>query len=155
MPVRPARPLTAKEKRQLDNWDRTLDGSLTRVLVVAGVLGSLAEAGMTWWLSSDTLASGRTVGALSSEFLFLSGAERLVGAGALQVLVESGLTPPAVGVALFGDLPFATLVPSGITVVRPPARELGVTAATLLLERINGDKQPSRSIVLSNEISTV
>ena len=82
-------------------------------------------------------------------------ANNLMGVGALQVLVESGLTPPAVGVALFGDLPFATLVPSGITVVRPPARELGVTAATLLLERINGDKQPSRSIVLSNEISTV
>ena len=90
MPVRPARPLTAKEKRQLDNWDRTLAGSLTRVLVVAGVLGFLAGAGMTGWLSSETLASGGTVGALSSEFLFLSGAERLVGAGALQVLVFGG-----------------------------------------------------------------
>ena len=90
MPMRPARPLTAKEKRQLDNWDRTLAGSLTRVLVVAGVLGSLAGAGMTWWLSSEPLVSGGTVGALSSEFLFLSGAERLVGAGALRVLVFGG-----------------------------------------------------------------
>lgn len=82
-------------------------------------------------------------------------ANNLMGVGALQVLVESGLTPPAVGVALFGDLPFATLVPSGITIVRPPARELGTIAATLLLQRINGDKEPSRSIVLGNEISTV
>jgi LacI family transcriptional regulator len=72
--------------------------------------------------------------------------------GALQVLVESGLTPPAVGVAMFGDLPFAALAPTGITVVHLPARQLGVTAATLLLERINGDTRPSRSIVLTNTI---
>jgi len=82
-------------------------------------------------------------------------ANNLMGVGALQVLVESRRTPPAVGVALFGDLPFATLVPSGITVVRPPARELGTIAATLLLQRINGDQQPLRSIVLGNEIRMV
>jgi LacI family transcriptional regulator len=76
----------------------------------------------------------------------------LMSVGALQVLVENGLTPPAVGVAMFGDLPFAALAPTGITVVHLPARQLGVTAATLLLERINGDTRPSRSIVLTNTI---
>jgi LacI family transcriptional regulator len=79
----------------------------------------------------------------------------LMSVGALQVLVESGLTPPAVGVAMFGDLPFAALAPTGITVVHLPARQLGVTAATLLLERINGDTQPSRSIVLTNELERI
>jgi LacI family transcriptional regulator len=76
----------------------------------------------------------------------------LMSVGALQVLVENGLIPPAVGVAMFGDLPFAALAPTGITVVHLPARQLGVTAATLLLERINGDTRPSRSIVLTNTI---
>lgn len=76
----------------------------------------------------------------------------LMSVGALQVLVERGLTPPAVGVAIFGDLPFAALAPTGITVVHLPARQLGVTAATLLLERIRGDTAPRRSVVLTNEI---
>ena len=79
----------------------------------------------------------------------------LMSVGALQVLAESGLTPPTVGVAVFGDLPFAALAPTGITVVHLPARQLGVTAATLLLERINGDTGPSRSIVLGNEIDRI
>ncbi len=29
-----------------------------------------------------------------------------------------------------------------------PARHLGLTAATMLLERINGDTQPTRTVVL-------
>ncbi len=77
----------------------------------------------------------------------------LMSVGALQVLIENGLTPPVVGVAVFGDLPFAALAPSGITIIHLPARHLGVTAATVLLERINGDTQPCRTIVLRNEIS--
>jgi len=80
-------------------------------------------------------------------------ANNLMGVGALQVLVERGLNPPKVGIAVFGDLPFAALAPDGITVVHLPARHLGVTAAKLLLERINGDTQPSRTIVLRNEVS--
>lgn len=80
-------------------------------------------------------------------------ANNLMSVGALQVLVERGLTPPRLGVAVFGDLPFASLAPTGITIVHLPARHIGVTAATLLLERINGDHQPSRTIVLRNEVS--
>lgn len=77
----------------------------------------------------------------------------LMAVGALQELVERNLTPPAFGVAVFGDLPFAVLAPSDITIVHLPARHLGVTAATLLLERVNGDTQRPRTIVLRNEIS--
>lgn len=80
-------------------------------------------------------------------------ANNLMGVGALQVLVERGLNPRGIGIAVFGDLPFAALAPDGITVVHLPARHLGVTAAKLLLERINGDTQPSRTIVLRNEVS--
>lgn len=77
----------------------------------------------------------------------------LMGVGALQILTEAGLTPPAFGVAVIGDLPFTTLSPSAVTVVHLPARHLGVTAATMLIERINGDTQPARTVVLRNEIS--
>lgn len=76
----------------------------------------------------------------------------LIGVGAIQVLTEHGLTPPAMGVAVVGSLPFTTLSPSVVTVVRLPARHMGVTAARMLLDRIGGDDQPARTIVLRNEI---
>lgn len=79
-------------------------------------------------------------------------ANNLLGVGAIQVLSEHGLTPPKVGVAVIGSLPFTTLSPSAVTVVRLPAREMGVTAATMLLERIGGDSQPARTLVLPSEL---
>lgn len=78
----------------------------------------------------------------------------LIGVGAIQVLTEHGLTPPAVGVAVIGSLPFTTLSPSAVTVVRLPARHMGVTAARMLLERIRGDQQPARTVVLRNELQS-
>jgi LacI family transcriptional regulator len=77
----------------------------------------------------------------------------LMGVGALQVLSEAGITPPEFGVAIIGDLPFATLSPDAITQVHLPARHLGTTAATMLLERIAGDTQPARTIVLRAEVT--
>lgn len=76
----------------------------------------------------------------------------LLGVGAIQVLTEHGLTPPKLGVAVVGSLPFTTLSPSAVTVVRLPARHMGVTAAKMLLERIAGDDQPARTVVLRNEV---
>jgi LacI family transcriptional regulator len=74
----------------------------------------------------------------------------LLGIGAIQVLSEHGLTPPGFGVAVVGSLPFTTLPPSAVTVVRLPARHTGVTAARMLLERIAGHDQPARTVVLRN-----
>ncbi|MEV4810895.1 LacI family DNA-binding transcriptional regulator [Micromonospora avicenniae] len=78
-------------------------------------------------------------------------ANNLMGVGALQVLAQTGQLPPTLGVAVFGDLPFAPIAPMAITVIPLPARRLGVTAANLLLDRINGDDQPPRTIVLRNQ----
>lgn len=78
-------------------------------------------------------------------------ANNLMGVGALQVLRELGLSPQEFGVAIFGDLPFSPLAPSGVTVIELPARQLGVMAATLLMERIAGDTQPARTVILQNE----
>ena len=76
----------------------------------------------------------------------------LIGVGAIQVLTERDLTPPRIGVAVIGSLPFTTLSPSLVTVVRLPARHMGVTAARMLLDRIAGDDQPARTVVLRNEV---
>ncbi|CAN5163885.1 LacI family DNA-binding transcriptional regulator [soil metagenome] len=77
----------------------------------------------------------------------------LMGVGALQVLSEAGITPPGFGVAIVGDLPFTTLSPHAITEVHLPARHLGTTAANMLLERIAGDTQPARTVVLRAELT--
>ncbi|MGI5183545.1 LacI family DNA-binding transcriptional regulator [Dactylosporangium sp. CA-152071] len=80
-------------------------------------------------------------------------ANNLMSVGALQVLSQHGILPPRTGMAIFGDLPFMPLAPLPITVVHLPARLIGTTAATLLLERINGDDQPARTIVLRNRLA--
>jgi LacI family transcriptional regulator len=77
----------------------------------------------------------------------------LLGVGVLQVLTERQLTPPHVGVAVIGGLPFTTLTPNAVTIVRLPARQMGVTAARLLIERIAGDDQLARTVVLRNEVT--
>lgn len=76
----------------------------------------------------------------------------LMGVGMLQVLAERGLTPPRVGVAVVGDLPFTTLSPTAVSIVRLPVRHMGTMAARMLMERLDGDTQPSRTIVLRNEV---
>ena len=72
----------------------------------------------------------------------------LMAVGALQVLGEAGITPEEFGVAVVGDLPFATFSTSAVVQVPLPARHLGTTAASMLLERIAGSTQPPRTIVL-------
>jgi LacI family transcriptional regulator len=72
--------------------------------------------------------------------------------GALQVLSERNISPSAMGIAVFGDLPFSISSAMLNKVIPLDARQLGATAARLLLERINGDEQPARTVVLRNEI---
>lgn len=78
-------------------------------------------------------------------------ANNLMGIGAVQALLANGRTPQDFGVAVFGDFPYASLAPPGVSVVHLPARQLGVTAAELLLQRIAGDASPPRRIVIRNE----
>jgi LacI family transcriptional regulator len=75
-------------------------------------------------------------------------ANNLMSVGGLRVLRDEGIHPPSIGVASFGALPFSTSAPTGVSAVSLPARELGSTAARILLERIAGDRQAPRTIVL-------
>ena len=77
----------------------------------------------------------------------------LMGVGTLQVLTETGRTPPRFGVAVVGDLPFTTLSPDVVTIVRLPVRHMGTMAARMLIERINGDTEPARTVVLRYEVA--
>ncbi|GAA0384815.1 LacI family transcriptional regulator [Acrocarpospora corrugata] len=78
-------------------------------------------------------------------------ANNLMAAGALDALHDAGLTPPGFGLAVFGDLPYASFERQGIRVVDLPARDLGEAAAGLLLERIAGDDGPARTVILRTD----
>jgi LacI family transcriptional regulator len=77
----------------------------------------------------------------------------LMGVGALQILTEARLAPPKIGMAVIGDLPFPTFPTAAIAQVLLPARQLGMAAADMLIDRINGDKRPPRTLMLRNEVS--
>ncbi|MCK6211655.1 LacI family transcriptional regulator [Georgenia sp. EYE_87] len=69
----------------------------------------------------------------------------LVGVGALQVLAARGESAPEVGV--IGDLPFVTSRTDDLVVLPLGPRTMGVTAARLLIERVNGLTEPPRTVV--------
>ncbi len=75
-------------------------------------------------------------------------ANNKLASGALKVLAEAGKLPPEIGMVSFGGLPMVLLVPSGVMVTHLPVREIGVAAATMLLERIQGFDGPAREVVL-------
>ena len=77
----------------------------------------------------------------------------MLGVGAMQVLSEEGIQPPALGVAVVGSLPFTTLAPSAVSAVHLPARRMGAAAAQLLIDRLGGDTQPPRTIVLRGKLA--
>ena len=76
----------------------------------------------------------------------------MMGIGALQALTERGMSPPSFGVAVFGSLPFSTLDPSSLVIVNVSPRDMGMTAARVLLDRIHEDKQPRRTIILAADL---
>ena len=76
-------------------------------------------------------------------------ANNLTGVGALQVLLEHGLTPPDFGLASSATCRSPLVPPTaGSSPCGSPSRHLGETAARMLLERIGGDDQPARTVML-------
>lgn len=68
----------------------------------------------------------------------------LVGVGALQALAEADGAGPALGV--IGDLPFVTSRTDDLVILPLGPREMGVTAARLLIDRINGAASEPRTV---------
>lgn len=68
----------------------------------------------------------------------------LMGVGAMQELDPT----TSVRILVLGDLPFGMFPREGTSMLPLPARDLGVTAANLLLQRINGDVTPAHHVVI-------
>ncbi|MFE5074354.1 LacI family DNA-binding transcriptional regulator [Streptomyces halstedii] len=73
--------------------------------------------------------------------------------GLYRALSEKGIDVPGqVAVIGHGDLPFAAYLQPALASVRPPADEIGVRAADLLFERIQGSTAPAANICLPPEL---
>jgi DNA-binding LacI/PurR family transcriptional regulator len=80
-------------------------------------------------------------------------ANNLMTLGALQAIHERGLTiPRQIAVVGFDDLAWATSLEPPLTAVAQPARDVGVTAARLLLERLAEPERPVRRIILETRL---
>lgn len=76
----------------------------------------------------------------------------LLGVGVMQALASRGLTTRDVAVSVVGDLPFTTLDPRAVPIVRLPSRRMGELAAERLLRRVAGDESAPERIVLHGEL---
>ena len=78
-------------------------------------------------------------------------ANNLLGVGVLAHLVQSDRRPPAVGLAVLGELPYPEWEAHDVVVEPWPGRLLGLRAADVLLDRIRGDAAPPRTLVLCGD----
>jgi len=74
----------------------------------------------------------------------------LMGVGVLQAL-HADKAASDVRIGVIGELPYVTSDALAAT-VRLPVREMGETALKILMERIDGDTSPAKTIVLQNEL---
>jgi LacI family transcriptional regulator len=73
--------------------------------------------------------------------------------GAMQHIHELNLDIPGdIAIISFDDLPWATAVRPPLTVIAQPVKDIGITAAQLMLERIENPLAPIQRIVLDTSL---
>jgi LacI family transcriptional regulator len=84
----------------------------------------------------------------STDFTALLAYNDLSAIGAIRAIRERGLrVPEDISVVGFDDIASAAFQNPSLTTVRQPLRMMGTTAARILLERLNGGKDPEEVIV--------
>ena len=80
-------------------------------------------------------------------------ANNLMTLGALQAIHERGREiPEDIALVGFDDMPWATSLQPPLSTVAQPTRELGCTAAELLLSRIQDSQRATRHVILETRL---
>ncbi|MCM2411493.1 LacI family DNA-binding transcriptional regulator [Streptomyces sp. RKAG290] len=140
----------------------------TRPLVITGPqdFGCVRDrlAGFVSVLPTDLVVRGdftEASGRLAVEELLASGAEfdsvfahnDITAAGVLRALRAAGRTVPGdIAVVGFDDIPMAEHTEPPLTTVRQPTRQMGETAARMLLSHLGGTAVPDAPVVLPTEL---
>lgn len=75
-------------------------------------------------------------------------ANNLMCLGALQIIKQAGYKMPEdISIASFDDVSWFDLLEPPITAIAQPNKQLGATAAHMLLERIDEDRKPGSSVL--------
>jgi len=77
----------------------------------------------------------------------------MIALGVIQAIRELGLhCPRDVSVVGFDDLDFAELISPSLSSVSQSGYQLGATAARILLDRMAGDNEPAKQLVLETQL---
>lgn len=144
------------------------DAGRTRPLVITGPqgFGCVRDrlAGFVSVLPTDLVHRGdftERCGRLAVEELLASGTEfdsvfahnDITAAGVLRALRAAGRTVPGdIAVVGFDDIPMAEHTEPPLTTVRQPTRQMGETAARMLLSHLGGTPVPDAPLVLPTEL---
>ncbi|MET7643370.1 LacI family DNA-binding transcriptional regulator [Streptomyces sp. NPDC005426] len=144
------------------------DAGRTRPLVITGPqdFGCVRDrlAGFVSVLPTDLVVRGdftERSGRLAVEELLASGTEfdsvfahnDITAAGVLRALRAAGRTVPGdIAVVGFDDIPMAEHTEPPLTTVRQPTRQMGETAARMLLSHLGGTPVPDAPLVLPTEL---
>ncbi|MEV0783143.1 LacI family DNA-binding transcriptional regulator [Streptomyces sp. NPDC050423] len=140
----------------------------TRPLVITGPqdFGCVRDrlAGFVSVLPTDLIVRGdftEVCGRLAVEQLIASGVEfdsvfahnDITAAGVLRALRAAGRSVPGdIAVVGFDDIPMAEHTEPPLTTVRQPTRQMGETAARMLLSHLGGTPVPDAPLVLPTEL---
>ncbi|MFD0021475.1 LacI family DNA-binding transcriptional regulator [Streptomyces sp. NPDC058382] len=140
----------------------------TRPLVITGPqdFGCVRDrlAGFVSVLPTDLVVRGdftEICGRLAVERLLAAGTEfdsvfahnDITAAGVLRALRAAGRTVPGdIAVVGFDDIPMAEHTEPPLTTVRQPTRQMGETAARMLLSHLGGTAVPDAPLVLPTEL---
>ena len=138
------------DRRRIHSAAERLRGH-TEALAAAGVPFDPALVRME--LEDSTMARRATEELLSGENppTAVFAAQNLITIGTVGALHARGLQH-SVALVGFDDLPLADAVDPGLTVVAQDAGGLGRAAAELLFARLDGERGPSRTVVLETRL---
>ncbi|NEC64009.1 LacI family DNA-binding transcriptional regulator [Streptomyces sp. SID9727] len=144
------------------------DAGRTRPVVITGPehFGCVRDrtAGFVSVLPTDLVVLGdftERSGRLAVEQLLASGTEfdsvfahnDITAAGVLRALRAAGKTVPGdIAVVGFDDIPMSEHTEPPLTTVRQPTRQMGETAARMLLSHLGGTPAPETPVVLPTEL---
>jgi LacI family transcriptional regulator len=134
------------DRRRIHSAVERLRGH-TEALAAAGVAHDPALVRME--LEGSAMARGATEDLLDGENppTAVFAAQNLITIGAVEALRARGLQQ-SVALVGFDDIPLADAVDPGLTVVAQDAKGVGRAAAEQLFARLDGDRGPTRTVVV-------
>ncbi|MFJ2832835.1 LacI family DNA-binding transcriptional regulator [Streptomyces sp. NPDC087263] len=102
-----------------------------------------------FWAEAEGARALREVLDAGTDFTAVIAGNDLLALGAYDVCAERGVTcPDDISIVGYNDMPFLDKLSPPLTTVAVPHQQIGVEAARMLLEALDGPARPARSVLL-------